>query len=186
MDEFDVLRAGYGATLSLVDGLGADDLSRPTPCAEWDVRALLSHVVTSTDGLVALLHDEQPDWESDRLGDDPAASVRRSLTASLEAWAAPGALERPSSQLPGMRVVDFAMGDALAHAWDLAAALDRPRPLDDDLVRLVLDRWAGGAAEQGRAWGVFGPRVEVGDDAPVLEQLVALFGRDPRAAPAVT
>lgn len=184
MDELDVLRAGHGATLGLVDDLRPDDLHRPTPCVEWDVRALLAHVVASTDGLVALLRDEQPDWEADSLGDDPAAAVRRSLTASLDAWAAPGALERPSSQLPGMRVVDVARGEAVAHAWDLSTALGRPLVLDDELVRIVHDRLDGDAAEQGRGWGVFGERAEVPEDAPVLERLVALFGRDPRSATA--
>lgn len=133
---------------------------------------------------MALLHDEEPDWGKDVLGADPAGAVRRSVTSALAAWAEPGAVDKPSQQMLGMRIVDFAMGDAVAHAWDLAAALGRPLELDDDLVETGYARWEGEPAEQGRAYGVFGSRVAVAADAPVLDRFVALFGRDPAFTPA--
>ena len=183
MSELDVLRAAHEETLRNVDGLTADDLTRPTPCADWDVRALLVHIVAATDGPVAMLRSQEPDWGKDQLGDDPAAAVRDSLAAATAAWAEPGALELPSRQMPGMRVVDFAVADAVTHGWDLATALGRPFALADDLVRPVLDRWDGDPAEQGRVFGVFGPRVEVAAQAPALDRLLGLFGRDPAFRP---
>ena len=180
MAELEVLRAGYDQTVRLVEGLGAPDLLRPTPCQDWDVRALLVHVVAATDGLVAMLHDEQPDWAGDGLGDDPAGAVRRSVTDALAAWAEPGATDRPSQQMPGMRLVDFAMGDAIAHAWDLSAALGRPLVLEEDLARVVQGRWHGEPSRQGRAYGAFGPQVEVPADAPALHLFLGDVGRDPQ------
>ncbi|MCW2606425.1 MAG: hypothetical protein JWO60_1118 [Frankiales bacterium] len=184
MSELDVLAAGYGRTLELTEALQPGDLQRPTPCAEWDVRALLAHVVATTDGLVAMLDGTEPDWGKDALGDDPAAAVRASSRAALVAWARPGAVATPSQQMPGMRVVDFALGDAVAHAWDLAAALGRPRELPAELVQVLLDRWEGAPADTGRQFGVFGPRVGVAPDAPATDRLAALFGRDPAFAAA--
>ncbi|MCW2613639.1 MAG: hypothetical protein JWN08_633 [Frankiales bacterium] len=177
--ELEVLQAGHGLTRALVEGLTPDDLSLPTPCRDWDVRALLVHVVAATDGLVAMLRDEPPDWGKDALGDDPPAAVRRSLEAALAAWSEPGAVDRRSQQMPGMRVVDFAMGDAVAHAWDLSSALGRAADLDPALVQVVLDRWGGEPAEEGRTWGAFGPRADVPADAPVLDRLLGELGRDP-------
>ncbi len=176
-----MLRAGYARTTAHVEALTPQDLSRPTPCPDWDVRALLAHVVAATDGLVAMLHDQTPDWGKDALGDDPAAAVRGSVEASLAAWAEPGAVDTPSNQMPGMRVVDFAMGDAVAHAWDLASALGRPLDLPDEAAQAVLDRWQGEPADIGRTFGAFGPRVTVPADAPPLHRLLGEMGRDPAA-----
>jgi uncharacterized protein (TIGR03086 family) len=181
MDELQVLRTAYARTSENVEALSPEDLSRPTPCSEWDVRALLAHVVAATDGLTAMLHDETPDWGKDALGDDPGAAVRRSYEDSLAAWAEPGAVGKPSTQMPGMRVVDFALGDAVAHAWDLATALGRPLDLPDEVVQAVLDRWQGEPASIGRQYGAFGPAVEVPTDAPALHRLLGEMGRDPSA-----
>jgi uncharacterized protein (TIGR03086 family) len=183
MTETELLRAAYDQTLRHLDGLQAEDLQRRTPCADWDVRALLAHVVAANDGLVAMLHGEQPDWKKDALGDDPAGAVRRALTGSLAAWSEPGAVDVPSRQMPGMRIVDFAVADAVVHAWDLAAALGRRLELDDGQVAGVLERWDGAPADTGRQYGAFGPRVEVPADAPALDRLLGAFGRDPGFRP---
>ena len=178
MYEFAVLQTAYDRTTASVEALTSEDLHRPTPCAEWDVRALVAHIVAGTDGLVAVLRGEEPDWGKDSLGDDPLAVLRQARDEALAAWSEPGAVETPSRQMPGMRVVDFAMADAVAHSWDLAAALGRPFDLPEAHAQLVFDRWED-VADTGRQYGVFGPRVEVPDDAPVLVRLLGLFGRDP-------
>jgi uncharacterized protein (TIGR03086 family) len=182
MDEMQVLTTAYDRTAALTGTLTADDLRRPTPCSDWDVRALLGHVVAGTDGLVAMLRAEAPDFGKDDLGDDPAARVRRSRDEALAAWSEPGAVDTPSQQMPGMRVVDFAMADAVVHCWDLAAALGQPCGLDDEVVRPVWERWSGDAADTGRQYSAFGPAVEVPAAAPLLDRLVGLLGRDPAAA----
>lgn len=184
MSELEVLQAGYARTNALVEGLAPGDLARPTPCSEWTVRDLLVHVVAATDGLVNVVQGREADWGKDALGEDPAAAVRASTAAALAAWSEPGATTRPSEQMPGMRVVDFALGDAVAHAWDLAAALGQPRELPAALVQEVLDRWEGAPADTGRQYGVFGPRVEVAPGTPATDRLAALFGRDPAFVPA--
>ena len=38
-------RSALEATREVVAGITDDQWTRPTPCAEWDVRALLNHVV---------------------------------------------------------------------------------------------------------------------------------------------
>lgn len=179
MSELEALQAAYARTVALVEGLAPDDLRRPTPCSDWDVRALLVHVVAAHDGLVAVLHGDDADWGKDALGDDPAGAVRRSLGQALSAWSETGALERPSEQMPGMRVVDFALADAVVHCWDLATALGQDPGLDPEHVQLVRERWEGGPADTGRTYDVFGPEVPVADDAPPADRLAAMLGRDP-------
>lgn len=186
MTELEVLRTGYTATLRAVEELSPGDLARPTPCADWDVRALLVHVHAATDGLVEVLHGREGDWARDSLGDDPAAALRRSFDDALTAWAEPGAVDVASRQMPGMRVVDFAMVDAVAHAWDLCVALGRRFEIPDDQAALVHQRWAGEPAATGRQYGVFGPLVEVPDGDPVFDRLLGEVGRDPAQSAATT
>lgn len=180
MDDLTVLRTAFDRLRTLADETGPDDLSRPTPCADWDVRALLDHVVAGQSGLVAVLRGQAPDWsDGDRLGDDPVAAVDRALDAALDAFSQPGAPEQTSEKLPGLRIVDFAAADAVVHGWDLATALGRPLDLPDDVVRVVHDRWSGEAAETGRSYGTFGPAVPVAEDRPLPDRLVGVLGRDP-------
>jgi uncharacterized protein (TIGR03086 family) len=180
VDDLTVLRSAYGRLRALAAATTPHDLSRPTPCADWDVRALLDHVVAGQGGLVAVLRGDAPDWsDGDRLGDDPAGAVDAALEAALAAFSAPGAVEATSEKLPGMRIVDFAAADAVVHGWDLATAVGRTLDLPDDVVRVVHDRWSGGAAETGRQYGAFGPEVPVQEDRPLLDRLVGALGRDP-------
>lgn len=185
MDDVDVLRAVADRVPAIVAELSEDDLGRPTPCPEWDVRALLQHWVGAQHGLLAMLRGDEPDWTADRLGDEPVRALQRCAGEVLEAWAQPGAVDVPSTQMPGMRVVDFAVADAVVHTWDLATALQRPFDLPDDVVQRPYDRWSGEAAETGRTYGAFGPAVTVAEDRPLLERFVGLLGRDPEWRPPV-
>lgn len=180
MNEVDALQSTYARAQQLVDGLEPMDMARPTPCSEWNVRALLAHFVAAIDGLAGLLRGEKPDWEKDALGADPAATLRQSVLEALAQWRHPRAVDTPSPMVPGMRVVDLALADAVAHTWDLATALGRDPELNEDAVRLAYDRWAHGAADAGRQFGAFGPEVRVPDDAPLLDRFVGLLGRTPR------
>jgi uncharacterized protein (TIGR03086 family) len=74
------------------------------------------------------------------------------------------------------------VGEFVVHGWDLARAVGRPFALDDDLLGYLRDEVAK-IAEEGRAMGVFGPEVTVPAAAPLLDQVLALTGRDPRWTP---
>ncbi|MGH3936044.1 MAG: TIGR03086 family metal-binding protein [Pseudonocardiaceae bacterium] len=180
MDEIEALQSTYARMQVLVDGLEPADLTRPSPCSEWNVHALLAHLVAATDGFAALLRGEKPDWAKDALGDDPATTLRQSVREALVQWRRPGAADAPSPMMPGMRMIDMALADAVAHTWDLATALGRDPMLDEDAVRLAYDRWAHGAADTGRQFGAFGPEISVPDDARLLDRFVGLLGRTPR------
>jgi Mycothiol maleylpyruvate isomerase N-terminal domain len=67
--------------------VGPDDWRRPTPCSEWDVRALVHHVVGGCVRHGMLLHGAQAhEVEAtravDHLGADPVRHSRRRRTWS--------------------------------------------------------------------------------------------------------
>jgi uncharacterized protein (TIGR03086 family) len=73
----------------------------------------------------------------------------------------------------------FALDEVVVHGWELAVATGRPYPADEAAVRACAEFLAG--AE--RSPELFGPVVEVPADAPALDRLVGLTGRDPAWRP---
>ncbi|MCU0268248.1 MAG: TIGR03086 family metal-binding protein [Acidimicrobiales bacterium] len=161
----------------------------PTPCDDWTVRQLVSHVVGGNAMAVELLggaSSEQalPFLGGLPLGDDPLATFRAGAEAQLAAFASPGALERtchhPMGDLPGAEVAGFRVGDLTLHSWDLARAIGADEDLDAELVAAVYARLEPMAPMLDQV-GVFGegPSGAVGADAPLQRRLLDLAGRRP-------
>jgi len=64
------------------------------------------------------------------------------------------------------------------HGWDLAAASGQDYNVDAATLGAVLPHVTAIAAE-GTVEGLFGPAVPVADDAPTLDRVIGLTGRDP-------
>jgi uncharacterized protein (TIGR03086 family) len=137
-----------GATV--VDALGPPDLSRQTPCAGWDVRQVIAHVVGTTMKFTAfaLGETERPsrptgDVLGDSLDDEFRQSYWEAAAASNAAWAKP-APDRPMCRLPfgdfpGEYAARINLFDVLVHGWDLANAVGRAYDPSPSLVLLALD-----------------------------------------------
>lgn len=157
----------------------------PTPCTEWDVRALVNHLVTEQLWVPLLLAgatvaDVGDRFDGDRLGDDPVAAWKSAAAAAREAFAAPGALHRPVELSYGPRPADGYCQemtlDLAVHAWDLARGIGADDHLDEELVQHVL-RFVQPQADQLPGTGLFAAPVEVSDDADTQTSLLALLGR---------
>lgn len=123
-------------------------------------------------------------FDGDLLGDDPKGNFAAIVS---RACAAAGALSDADLD----RTVHCSFGDFTAReyfwqinsfralrAHDIAKVIGVDATLPDDLVQGVWDE-VSPHAEEWRAIGVFGPRVEVPDDAPLQDRLLALTGRQP-------
>jgi len=170
-----------------VPQVGADQWEGPTPCAEWNVRALVNHIVYEDRWTVPLvrgaaLAEVGDRFEGDLLGADPSGAARDAAAEADEAFSEPGALERTVElsfgETPAREYGYQLLADHLVHAWDLAAAIGAERRLDPDVVRAVADWFADAEAGYRRA-GAIAARVEVGADASDQDRLIAAFGRDP-------
>ena len=179
------LPATLDRALAAVDPLiaGIDDAqwSAPTPCTEWTVRDILTHLVAVNSGITAALCDEPPPTrDATPLGDDPVGTYRSSGAALRDAVALPGVLDRiyegPLGTTTGAVRIKWRIADLLTHAWDIATATGQPLRLPDDLVDEVLAFVTVALADQARG-GRFGPPQPVADDAPVIDRLVAFAGR---------
>lgn len=170
-----------------VAGVRAEDFGLPTPCTDWDVRALLAHLVAAIWYFKALATGE-PVADlmkslTDLVGDDPFASYDQAARAGLEAWGTPGALERtytlPMGERSGSEALRIHQADLLLHGWDLAEATHQDSTIEPELAAFALETetWFVQPAMRGtgRAYAAERPAADDSDEA----RLLAFVGRDP-------
>jgi len=190
MELFTAFDRAVASTADVVKATDVGQLGVPTPCAEWDVRALLNHVIGTLWLAEGLLADQTPRYPmapgglppGDLAGDDPAAAYAEASAAALAAAAAGDALTRvhvtPLGEMPGPALAGFTTLDILVHGWDLARATGQPADLDGRLAAHALGFAAQAITADTRAPRI-GPAVPVAPDAPVTHRLVAFLGRNP-------
>lgn len=137
----DHAQVSFEQRLRLIEG---DDWPRPTPCSEWDVHALVNHVIGGNRRYTMLLHGAsaesvQRTRTEDHLGANPLAAFTTTSRELATAFREDGALmrtahhpigDRTGAELLAMRVVDLTV-----HAWDLAHALG----VDDTLAPYAVE-----------------------------------------------
>jgi uncharacterized protein (TIGR03086 family) len=168
-----------------VRAIGADQWRLPTPCAEWDVRALVNHLVGENLWVPPLLEGKTMEevgdrFEGDLLGDDPKAAWEESAAGATAAVRQEGVLTRTVhvsfGDISGEEYVSQLTDDLVIHAWDLARATGSDERLDTELVEFVFAHLAP-QVEQARAAGVFGPRVDPPPGVNRQTELLAMTGR---------
>lgn len=174
-------------TGSVVAGTTPDQFGEPTPCTEWDVRAMLNHIIAGCTTFAAGAEGRRVEMSdgTDYAGEDHVAAYERAARAALEAFRAPGALERdfsmPWGDTPGAAVLGLALADAVVHGWDLARATGQDITIDDEVAEEVYGMTSKMMAPQGPypRGASFQEPVEVGDDASPADRMLAYLGRRP-------
>jgi uncharacterized protein (TIGR03086 family) len=176
LTQFDRLGEPLGTVIA---GISADQLDRPTPCADFTVRGVLEHMVGGATMFAAAYRGEasvEPDM-SDVLG--AIGPTLQDLGAALNA---PGALDAtiaaPFGEVPGDAFARFVVLDGLVHGWDLAQATGQPYDPPADLVGEA-DAFARGQLDALRDGQTFAAAVEPPAGATPIERLVAYTGRRP-------
>jgi uncharacterized protein (TIGR03086 family) len=172
------------AAKSVVDGVRDEQWGLPSPCAEWDVRAVLNHLVMGNLMAHAGVRGRQPpsDRSADYLGIDPRAAFADSLVACRAAFAEPGVLDKlvrtPLGEQPGRFYVHMRINELLAHGWDIAAATGQSSDLAPELAKEALERWQTRLGGKPRSDLPFGPEREAPADATEADHLAAFLGRE--------
>ena len=191
MELLTAFEGAVASTAEIVKSTPADAMGAPTPCTEWDVRALLSHVIGTLWLAEGLFSDQPPRYPmapgglppADVAGDDPAAAYAEASAAAIAAAATADALTRvhvtPLGEMPGPGLAGFTTLDILVHGWDLAKATGQPTDLDGRLAAHVLGFAAQALATPDSRAGRIGPAFPAAADAPVTSRLAAFLGRQP-------
>jgi uncharacterized protein (TIGR03086 family) len=191
MELFPAFERAVASTAEIVKATPAGRMGSSTPCTEWDVRALLNHVIGTLWLAEALFGDQAPRHPmvpgglppGDLAGDDPAAAYAEAAAAALAAAATGDTLTRvhvtPLGEMPGPGLAGFSTLDILVHGWDLARATGQPADLDGRLAAHVLSFAEQALATPESRAARIGPVIHVAADAPVTQRLVAFLGRRP-------
>ncbi len=179
-----MLRKAVDQTGRIVAGVKPDQLSGPTPCADWDTRALLNHAI----GVVEMFDDAAQTkpfnasiFANDNVGDDPSASYETRAAVLRDTLAQPNVLDRtwtmPFGEVPGVVGAGFATLELFQHGWDVARASGQHIEFDRDVTETANATAQMMPAAQVRVAGVFGAEANCPPDASAEDQLAAFLGR---------
>jgi uncharacterized protein (TIGR03086 family) len=182
------------ATLSQVVARVRDDqLARSTPCAASTVGDLLDHVdglaLAFTAAATKTAIEGAPSADASRLGQDWRTRIPQRLAALARAWrdeaAWVGMTRAGGVDLPAEVAGVVALNEVIVHGWDIATSTGQPYACEPHLVEAARGFVQASVAQYpDGSPGLFGPPVPVPEDAPPLDRLIGLTGRDPAWAPA--
>ena len=168
---------------SLLEGLTADQLGRPTPSRELDVRALAGHLTAHCLQVIALAESGTVAGLPNLVPEHDAATYADARARGLAAWAGvplDGVVTAPWGEASGSEALATYVNEALVHGWDIAVATGQPAEIPDGAVAvaaLEVARVAIPAELRAMPEFPFGPVVEPREGAGPTERLANWNGR---------
>ena len=182
------LAASLSVAQVLVATITPQQWAMPTPCTDWDVHALVSHVVSGNQLFAGILTGRTTlaEWRRnpprDVLGDRPVAAFHDAAQALVAAFELPNVLDRavsvPFGTVPGMVALHLRITEILTHGWDLARATGRPAPFDNAVVEQELQFSLQALTQPPTERTPFAAPTEAPQTATSIDRLAALLGRD--------
>ena len=188
------LRPATGMLARIVTDVGDEELYSPTPCRGVAVADLLDHVgglcVAFTAAAAKDLDaaSQPPSADGSRLGPDWRTGIPDRLAQLAAAWqdekAWSGMTRAGGLDMPGEVAGKVAINEVVVHGWDIAAATGQDYACEGELLQAAYAFVQSAVAQNpDGSPGLFGPPVKLPDDAPLLERLIGLTGRDPAWRP---
>jgi uncharacterized protein (TIGR03086 family) len=170
-DDVRVLARALDQAGDVLDRVHPDQLSLATPCGDWDVAALVDHLIAAPGHFLTMMQGDQPDWSAPpkHVAEAWGPTFRVAGDDLIHAWHE-GAGAAPMS-------ADWQSSELAVHTWDLAMAIGFPVDrLDPEVAArgLAFMRASLTAENRGPA---FAPEQAVPEDAGPYEQIAAYAGR---------
>ena len=132
----------------LVTGVRPDQWAPPTPCAEWDVRRLVDHLIAGNRMFTLIAGGERPEGEEEfqrlrarvapAVEDDRVAAFLSSGAELRHAFSDPdfpeGTYPMPAGEQPGEFLIQMRTTEGLIHGWDLAHATGQTAAFPEAVV----------------------------------------------------
>lgn len=187
MDHLTLLEYSADELRQVITGLDESELEVVTNCPPWTVRRLASHVLKNqlfwagtVTGQNLMPLDES--MAAVPYEGDLAPIAAEVIALALRLWRSDGVMtaqhDTPFGVLPGAVVVDFAVIDNAAHAWDLSSSLGRRIELSPESIPAMTDVVALTCNDQAIELGLIKPPTVPPVDATDTERLMAAAGRN--------
>jgi uncharacterized protein (TIGR03086 family) len=171
----------------VIDRVEPDQLGNPTPCTEWDVRAVINHIAGGATMFAECVEQGSvPDERlgelmgGDNLGDDFKGRYRAASDRARATFSMPGALDKtvtlPFGQMPAAAALNIAIMDVMTHAVDIAKATGQDID-DDEVLSIALDVGHQLITDDFRKPGLFDAEQPADPDASAADKLLAFAGR---------
>lgn len=185
----DLIRS-YEQAAEIAAGVRSEQLAGATPCPDFDVAALIDHLVGAAWRAAAIGRGEQPTGEEFphvKLADAPD-QLRRAGKEAKEAWADDARLTATTTMpwgevYDGRTLVNLYLAELAGHSWDLALATGQLDRLDSSLPAPALDAARAMLKPEYRdlmgKGNPFGAEIPAPSDASDWERFAAFMGRQP-------
>jgi uncharacterized protein (TIGR03086 family) len=186
VEQVDLLEYSLAELQNQVAALDVAELDVISNCDPWTVRQLASHALNNQLLWAGLVTGQQTVSAEDTMSGVPvegdlAPFAEDACKASLVMWRTPGVLDAshvtPFGELPGSVVINFAIVDALCHAWDLGASVGRPIEFSTGRIPAVAGVVEATCTDAVRELGLIKAVPEVPAAATDTERLMAQAGR---------
>jgi uncharacterized protein (TIGR03086 family) len=184
----ETLEQACASTEKVLTGISRGQLGLASPCASWQVRDLINHVVGNNFWFEAIvLNGVAPDRPNNAAPDetpgDYHSRFREGSSRAVAAFEAAGdkGLRLPWADMPASLFLLMASADQFVHGWDLARATGQSVDLDPELATQFLGFYRQAITDEFRGpdpHAPFGSLVATDSSDPVA-QLVAITGRRP-------
>jgi len=182
MTDVDTLEAVLAKDASLLEAVRVDQRAAPTSCPDYDVEALVNHILGWLRVFAAAANGSAVEGDPDAYrSEEPVAEFQKSAAELIAGWRTGGvdrSVRMTGAELPGQMVLDMALMEYVTHGCDVARATAQAVPFSDEELALTLDRARATLPDQYRGEGKsFGTAIDVPADAPALDQLLGFMGR---------
>lgn len=182
------MQAACRRMTEVLAGASSDQLTHATPCTDYTVGNLINHIDEVSLGFAALARKELLSTEdagrgAKPLGRDWCEPVAAHVLALGESWTDPSACQGSTKaaglELPNQVWGKIALTEMVVHGWDLAMATGQPFDLPETTLRACLEHVTK-FVPQAPIPALWGPAVDISDDAPLLDRIIAITGRAPQ------
>jgi uncharacterized protein (TIGR03086 family) len=178
------LSRGQHWVAELITGVTADQLDRPTPCTDLEVRQLVRHLIAGAERVRVMAEGGDArsvpfvaEVDDDDLGRRYAEVTAGSQLAWQQHTDLSFAVTAPWGEVPAAAAIGGYLTEVITHGWDLAVATGQPAEAEVDLATAALAAAQRGIPVQ-RGEGIpFGPVIEPAANATPTERLVSYLGR---------
>ena len=175
-DQVQIYETATSQARNVIQGVRPEQMKQSTPCSEWDVEALINHLVGAQTGIAGMVSGSQV-----AAGSTPLETLDAAVSAMVAAGKAPGGLEKKvqgrQGEVPAGQMLNIGTMDVAIHTWDLAKATGQDTTLDSRVVEHIFQT-VEGMVQRGPS-PAFAAPTETPANASRQDKMIALTGRTP-------